>query len=88
MSNEADQKLPSSPETQPAEVREELEQDLITHQGKPAEPAKDNSDSQTHMGATEENVTPVKTPMSGASKVTEPDEEEQDINPQTELTPG
>jgi len=85
---EEKQPLPASPEGQSAEVRKELDQQGVTHQGKKAEASQDKDNPQGHMGAKEENVTPLHPPTTGASEVTEPDEEEENINPQTELTPG
>ncbi len=80
--------LPASPETQTAETRKELDQNLITHEGKPIAPTRDKDNPQGYMGAQEENVTPIAPPMVGASDVTAPAEDEENINPRTELTPG
>jgi hypothetical protein len=88
MSATQNDNLPPSPEEQPAEVRAELEQQNVTHRGKRARPARNKADAESYMGATEDNVTPVQPPMVGASEVTKPGEDETDVNPRTELTPG
>ena len=81
---------PTSPEVQPAHVREELDQDNVTHEGETAEPAKTDDDSSTHMGALEENVTSVMPPVSGPSDFVSEGQKKDDktINPGDELTPG
>jgi hypothetical protein len=88
MSNDAGKFTPASPEEQPADVRQALDQELITHQGKKVQPPKDKAEPQSYMGAKEENVTPIQPPMTGASKVTEEAEDESNVNPRNELTPG
>lgn len=88
MSDEANKTVPTSPEEQPQDVRKELDQESVSHQGKKVKPSTDKTEPQSYMGATDENVTPVKPPMVGASKVTQADEDEEDVNPRTELTPG
>lgn len=91
MTQENKNPVPTSPETQPADVREELSQDDVTHQGVPAEPARDEAEPQSYMGAMEENVTPVMAPVSGPSDLTGDEQTEDknpDVNPQDELTPG
>jgi hypothetical protein len=82
---------PASPETQPARVRAELDQEDVTHQGTPAEPARPGDDPQGYLGATEENVTPIMPPVTGPADITGPEnlsDKNPDVNPQDELTPG
>jgi hypothetical protein len=91
MTDENKNSSPTSPETQPARVREELNQDEVTHQGVPAEPAQDQSNPQSYMGAKEENVTPVMPPLTGPSDLTGDErtsDKNPDVHPQDELTPG
>lgn len=54
--------IPQSPENQPAEVRDELDQTLITHEGTPRPAAGNPDGDDDYMGATETDVTPV-TPL-------------------------
>lgn len=96
-----DNNTPRSPEKQEEYVREELDQDMITHQGdyrqagsKPAQP----SERSKHLGATDDEVVPITPPMAGpADLVGENNENAQGndgepgdemIDPHTELTPG
>lgn len=91
MTQDNDNPIPASPETQPASVREELDQADVTHQGTPVEPARPGDSAQSYMGATEENVTPVMPPVAGPADLTgdeRPSDKNSDVNPQDELTPG
>lgn len=91
MTQDYDNPTPTSPETQPTNVREELDQEDVTHQGIPVEPARPGDAAQSYMGATEENVTPIMPPVSGLADVTgdeQPSDKNPDVNPQDELTPG
>lgn len=89
---------PKSPEDQEASVREELDQDMVTHQG-------DYRKAQTgplktrvhghkvgHLGATEEENVPVLPPMTGPLDLIGEDEESREnedyVEPRDELTPG
>jgi hypothetical protein len=89
MSQESFSGTPLSPEVQPEEVRDELDQEYVTHQGDKLPPSRDRFDAQRHMGAMEDNVTPVMPPVIGPARVTDAgDEDDHDVNPRTELTPG
>ena len=92
---------PQSPEKQEEYVREELDQDMVTHQGdyrtrKPDPVAPE--DRSKHLGATDDEVVPITPPMSGpADLVGEHNEDAQGnagasgdemIDPHEELTPG
>lgn len=89
MSQESYSGPPLSPEVQPEEVREELDQENVSHQGNRLPPSKDRFDAQRHMGAMEDNVSPVMPPIIGPARLTEAEEDEdQDVNPHSELTPG
>lgn len=91
MTDENKHPSPTSPETQSARVRDELNQDDVTHQGVPLEPARDKSRPQSYMGAKEENVTPVMPPVTGPTDLTgdeQASDKNPDVHPQDELTPG
>ncbi len=86
---------PSSPETQSAEVRQELDQTEITHQGTavPSSSVEESgqTDSQQYMGASDDNVTPIRPPVAGPADLTgseTSDDLEDEIDPSQELTPG
>ena len=95
---------PESPEKQDDYVREELDQEYITHQGDYRRPMAMPSTSQQrsrHQGATDDEVVPIVPPMAGpADLVGERDENaqgnergdtevgEEMIDPRDELTPG
>jgi len=94
---------PASPEDQEENVKDELDQDLITHQG---EYRKGGSGPEArrgdkHLGALEDENVPVVPPMSGpADLFGEEDEDaqgnepggtekgEENFDPRVELTPG
>lgn len=102
--NEQDEKTPLSPEKQEEYVREELDQDNITHQGEyrqasatPTTPAQRGK----HLGATDDEVVPNIPPMSGPADLIGENNEnaqgnesgstqigEEMIDPRDELTPG
>ena len=89
MSEETNRQIPASPETQPGDVRKELDQNNVTHEGKPLEAQTKKADSDKYMGATEENVTTISPPMEGPGKVTNGEDEDTEmIDPESELTPG
>jgi hypothetical protein len=94
---------PQSPEGQDKDVREELDQDLVTHQGdyrkhsSPTPPAQRSK----HLGASEDEVVPIIPPMAGpADLLGEKDPNAQGnergdtevgdemLDPREELTPG
>jgi hypothetical protein len=94
---------PKSPETQEPGVREELEQDMVTHQGdwRKAGSRGEGLGGKHHLGALEDENVPVTPPMSGpADLVGEDDADgqgnetghtkvgEETFDPREELTPG
>ncbi len=91
MTEQNPKRIPQSPETQPADVREELHQNMVTHEGD-----KEKIKSGDHLGAVEDDVTPIKPPMRGPGNLVgetasgdssdKPDSEI--IDPRDELTPG
>jgi hypothetical protein len=101
---DADTATPTSPEKQAEYVRDELDQDLITHQGdyRQAQGAQkaDKKESQ-HLGATDDEVVPITPPMAGPADLVGENKEnaqgnetghteigEEMIDPRDELTPG
>lgn len=102
MANDKDAAPPQSPEDQAAYVREDLDQDMITHRGdwrkaKPGERPRPGE----HLGALEDENVPIVPPMAGpADLVGEKDEDaqgnetgdtevgEEMFDPRDELTPG
>lgn len=98
------QVTPKSPEKQDDYVRDELDQEFITHQGdyRSAKPTPESAALRgKHLGATDDEVVPVTPPMSGpADLVGERNENaqgnetgstevgEESIDPRDELTPG
>ena len=93
---------PQSPEKQEEYVREELDQDMITHQGDYRRQANSTptaaADRSKHLGATDDEVVPITPPMAGpADLLGERNEDAQGndggagdemIDPREELTPG
>jgi hypothetical protein len=91
-----------SPETQPEYVKDELDQDLVTHQGEQRRaPSGQAKPGGQHLGAVEDEQTPIIPPMSGpADLVGEEDVDgqgnesghteigEELFDPRDELTPG
>jgi len=98
------QVTPQSPEKQEDYVREELDQEFITHQGdyRSAEAKPDAAAHRgKHLGATDDEVVPITPPMAGpADLVGERNENaqgneagstevgEESVDPRDELTPG
>ena len=95
---------PQSPEKQDEYVRDELDQEFITHQGdyRAARSAPTSSQLRgKHQGATDDEVVPITPPMAGpADLVGEKNIDaqgnetgsttvgEEDVDPRDELTPG
>lgn len=95
MTDKSTDPVPQSPEVQPADVREELDQDQVSHEGR--REATRGGKPSTHLGATEDEVTPVVPPMRGPGNLVGPDaggdsrDESADellIDPVDEITPG
>lgn len=95
MQEDHSQDTPQSPETQPADVREELNQENVTHQGqaRPAEGAGPTPSS--HFGAVEDEQSghvdqvPVTPPMEGPyNLIGDDDRQDADVDPQTEIPGG
>ncbi len=99
----AHEETPQSPEKQEDYVREELDQDNITHQGeyRPAQASAVTGKRGTHLGATDDEVVPNVPPMAGPSDLVGEHNEnaqgnesgstdigEETVDPRDELTPG
>jgi hypothetical protein len=95
---------PRAPEAHESYVREELDQDFITHQGEkrgPTAPLEHAEERMKHLGASDDEVMPVVPPMSGPADVVGEKREnaqgnesgsteigEESLDPREELTPG
>ena len=89
MAGEGEAQLPQSPETQPLDVREQLSQDQISHDGAARSGAGTTPGTSAHQGAVEDEMTPVMPPMRGPDDlVDEDDSAEELIDPADEITPG
>jgi hypothetical protein len=101
---EEGKKTPQSPEVQEKYVRDELDQDQVTHQGDYRDEGTkrhEGDDYYSHLGATDDEVVPVTSPMTGPADVVGEQNEnaqgnetgktkigEELIDPREELTPG
>jgi hypothetical protein len=104
MAQETQAGAPSSPENQDESVREELDQEYITHQGDyraSKTPLVLSNQRGKHLGATDDEVVPVIPPMAGPADLvgeSNPNAQgnesgnteagEESIDPRDELTPG
>ncbi len=88
--------VPQSPETQSADVREELHQENVTHEGQPRSAEDAGPTPSSHFGAVEDDQaghvdqTPVTPPMEGPYNVVDGTDEKQstDVDPHTEIPGG
>jgi len=92
-------RTPQSPEKQPAAVRDDLDQEMVSHEGTQAQSGTSPSGSgvsasDAHLGATDAQVTPVMPPMRGPSNLVgssgngDDDADDSGIDPVDEMTPG
>ncbi len=88
---------PQSPETQPADVREELGQDNVTHEGQQRSAADAGAEADSHLGAVEDDYTghsdqtPVTPPMDGPANLIDGREGEEPsviVDPHDEIPGG
>ncbi|HEX6289647.1 MAG TPA: hypothetical protein VFZ66_10680 [Herpetosiphonaceae bacterium] len=87
---------PPSPETQPANVREQLHQENVTHEGAPRSADGVGPTQSSHFGAVEDDrsghvdQTPVTPPMDGPYNLVdeETNKQDQDVDPQQEIPGG
>jgi hypothetical protein len=82
-----DQTIPQSPEEYPTNVRRELSQHDVTHEGEERQ-ADEGEGRSSHMGAVDTEVTPVTPPMEGPSEVTEGEIDDAGIDPAEEIPGG
>ncbi|HEX8681986.1 MAG TPA: hypothetical protein VF707_06725 [Ardenticatenaceae bacterium] len=82
-----DLNVPNSPEEYPADVREELHQHDVTHEGteRVAEPEEEMS---AHLGAVDTETSLVTPPMRGPTLLTEGEDENMGIDPADEIPGG
>lgn len=102
MTAERNEETPQSPEVQPEYVREELDQEHITHEGQYRQGTSDKPVSGgMHLGAVDTEVVPIVPPMAGpADLIGERNQNAQGnetgsteigeelIDPRDEITPG
>lgn len=102
MTVERSEETPQSPEVQPQYVRDELDQELITHEGEYRRGSTNAPVSGgMHLGAVDTEVVPIVPPMAGpADLIGEKNENaqgnetgsteigEETVDPRDELTPG
>jgi hypothetical protein len=89
MADAREAEVPQSPETQPPEVRDELDQTQITHEGTARDGDDVDTNTSSHLGAVEDEVTAVQAPMrSPEDLVGNDDQGEQIVDPADEITPG
>lgn len=96
MQEDQSQNVPQSPETQPPDVREELHQENVTHQGEPRSAEDAGPTPSSHFGAVEDDQsghvdqTPVTPPMEGPYDLVGDEDSRQDIDvdPHREIPGG
>ena len=88
MVNAGDKIIPQSPETQPSEVREELAQSNISHDGAPRNADETQPGDSSQLGAVEDEVTPIAPPMQGPGDLVGDEDSSMGIDPVDEITPG
>ncbi len=82
-----DQKVPQSPEEYPADVRQDLQQHDVSHEGDKRE-AGTSEEMSPHLGAVEDETSLVTPPMEGPSKLTEGSDNDLGIDPHEEISGG
>jgi hypothetical protein len=104
LADDKNQETPQSPEVHEEYVRDDLEQDDVTHKGEWRTGNRGNeasSDASKSLGAMEDEVVPIVPPMSGPADVVgekrqnaqgnesgDTEVGEEDLDPRDELTPG
>lgn len=86
-----DQTTPQSPEEYPADVRQELQQQDVTHEGEERQAddvETEDATTHSHMGAVDTEPTPVTPPMSGPDELTEGEVDDTGIDPTEEISGG
>jgi len=81
--------IPKSPETQSSDVREQLEQTGVSHDGEAREAGETQPGGSGHRGAVETEVTPIMPPVRGPTDlVGDAPTGGNLIDPGDEITPG
>ena len=80
--------VPESPETQPQSVREQLDQEQISHDGDRRETGDATSGADVHLGAVETEVTPNMPPVRGPEDLVASSVDDDEVDPADEITPG
>ena len=81
--------VPQSPETQPPFVRDQLDQDLISHDGPERVGDEVEPGTSSHLGAVDTEVTPNMPPVRGADDLVSPGPGADElVDPADEITPG
>ncbi len=79
--------VPASPETQSLPVREQLDQEQISHDGPERSGDAVQAGESTHLGAVETEVTVNMPPVNGPADLVSGDDDD-DIEAADEITPG
>jgi len=92
MANAGESGVPQSPEVEAPEVREQLDQSMVSHEGTAREAEPPQPGTSSHFGAVDTEVTPVRAPMSGPDDLVGDEDADHDlddlIDPADEITPG
>ncbi len=79
--------VPASPETQPFPVREQLDQEQISHDGPKRSGDTAHAGESTHLGAVETEVTVNMPPVDGPADLLSGDDDDE-MEAADEITPG
>ena len=88
MAGAGEVRVPRSPETQSPEVREELEQSQVSHEGTQRSGDEPEPGTASHFGAVETEVTPTTPPMRGPADLVGDEQSDDTVDPADEITPG
>ncbi len=79
--------VPESPETQPLPVREQLDQEQISHDGPKRGAGEAHAGESTHLGAVETEVAVNMPPVNSPADLVSGDDDD-DMDAADEITPG
>ena len=88
MASAGETDVPQSPETQPPDVREQLAQEQVSHDGSVRSGADVRPGTSGHLGAVDTEVTPIMPPVRGPADLVGDEESDNSIDPADEITPG